>query len=243
MKQRTTKPKNNKYYMRIVSGGLNGAVQGYPVDKTANVLSNCVGYANGRFNESINDPDLKGLTKKFKYQLVCNAENFIERAKQQGLKVVNHPVRWGIMVWQKGNTLDDYDGAGHVAFVENVISGNEVKCSESAYGSYAFKIITRTNDNGRWGMSAGYTFRGCIVNPSVKETPTPQPQKAIKYKVVCKDGMNVRAKANTSAKIVGTLNYGAEFISTKQSGDWAYCDSKKGWVCIKQGKTVFLKKV
>ena len=45
-KPRTTRPeKGNKYYIRQVSGGWNGAVQGKPKDKYCDVLSNCVGYA------------------------------------------------------------------------------------------------------------------------------------------------------------------------------------------------------
>ena len=78
MKIRTTIPKNNPYYIRQVIGGLNGAVAGSPTIKGADVLANCVGYANGRFNEIILDPNLKGIALRFKYQLVCNAENFIE---------------------------------------------------------------------------------------------------------------------------------------------------------------------
>ena len=81
MKTRTTRPKNNRYYIRTVSGGLNGAVSGKPAVPGANVLCNCVGYANGRFNEIINDPELKGIYKAFKYQLVNTAEIFIEAAK------------------------------------------------------------------------------------------------------------------------------------------------------------------
>lgn len=173
MKQRTKQPKNNKYYIRQVSGGLNGAVQGYPKQSGANVLSNCVGYANGRFNEIINDPSLKGTEKKFKYQLVCNAENFIESAKKQGLKISKTPVLGGIMVWQKGNTLSGSDGAGHVAVVEELSSSGSIVTSESGWGGFAFKRITRTNSNGRWGQSAAYKFRGCIINPSVKSGTVP----------------------------------------------------------------------
>lgn len=51
---------------------------------------------------------------KIEYQLVCNAENFIEKAKNYGLQVVNYPTLGGIMVWQKGS-LSSRDGAGHVA--------------------------------------------------------------------------------------------------------------------------------
>lgn len=173
MKQRTTQPKNNKFYIRTVSGGYNGAVQGSPTAAGANVLSNCVGYANGRFNEIILDPNLKGLALPFKYQLVCNAENFIESAKAQGLKISKTPTLGGIMVWQKGASLSSWDGAGHVAVVEQINSDGSIITSESGWGSYAFKRFTRNNSNGRWGMASGYSFRGCIINPSLKvETVT-----------------------------------------------------------------------
>lgn len=168
MKKRLTQPKNNKYYIRTVSGGLNGAVAGKPTISGANVLCNCVGYANGRFNESINDPDLKGVIFKFKYQLVCNAENFIESAKRQGLKISSTPVEGGIMVWQKGRTLGGGDGAGHVAFVEEVYADGTIMTSESGYNAWAFKTIRRSNNNGRWGQASAYKFRGCIINPSIK---------------------------------------------------------------------------
>lgn len=169
MKIRTTCPKNNKYYIRKVTGGLNGAVAGYPTQKYANVLDNCVGFANGRFNESINDPDLKGIEKAFKYQLVCDAEDFIESAKKQGLKISSTPIEGGIMVWQKGSTLSPSDGAGHVAFVERVYDDGSILTSESGWGSWDFKTVRRDNKNGRWGQNANYKFRGCIINPSIKD--------------------------------------------------------------------------
>lgn len=163
MNIRTTKPSNNKYFIRQVSGGYNGAIKGYPTDKNADVLANCVGYANGRFNEI-------GGYGKCKYQLVCNAENFIERAKALGLTISSTPTLGGIMVWRKGATLSGKDGAGHVAIVEKIINKSTIYTSESGYGGTAFFNATRSNANGRWGMGAGYTFRGCIVNPAVEQS-------------------------------------------------------------------------
>lgn len=177
MVKRTTQPANNKYYIRQVSGGLNGAVQGQPCISNANVLCNCVGYANGRFNEIINDPDLKGVVKGFPYQLVCNAENFIESAKRQGLKISSVPTLGGIMVWQKGNTLDSWDGAGHVEVVEQINKDGSVVCSSSGWNGWAFRLLTRSNANGNWGQDSPYRFRGCIINPSISdgEKVTEQP--------------------------------------------------------------------
>lgn len=177
MKIRTECPRNNKYYIRKVTGGLNGAVAGDPTQPYANVLDNCVGYANGRYNEAWNDPNLEGIVKPFHVQLTCNAENFIESAKRQGLKISSTPIEGGIMVWQKGRTLSDNDGAGHVAFVERVYDDGSIMTSESGWGSWAFKTVRRDNSNGRWGQNSLYKFRGCIINPSIenpKVVPVPK---------------------------------------------------------------------
>ena len=177
---RTTKPtKNDKYYIRKASGGYSSCIQGKPTDADCNVLANCVGFANGFFNEYV------GLGYE-KYHLNCNAENFIERAIASGLSVVKNPVVGGILVWQKGNTLSGSDGAGHVAgctWVDNVNNPTKIKTSESGYGSKAFWTSTRTNANGKWGAGTGYSYRGCIVPPNyivpVNPTPTPTPSKTI----------------------------------------------------------------
>lgn len=161
MNIRTSKPtKGNKFYITISKGGWSRCCQGKPTDTYCNVLSNCVGYACGRFNEIIGS--MKYAT------LNCNAENFIERAKSLGLKISNTPTLGGIMVWQKGNTLNSSDGAGHVAIVEKIIDSNTIMTSESGYNSFAFWNSTRKNSNGRWGQASGYKFRGCIINPAVK---------------------------------------------------------------------------
>lgn len=162
MNIRTTKPENgNKFYNTVSNGGYSRCIVGYPTDKECNVLANCVGYACGRFNEIIG-------SMKYPY-LNCNAENFIERAKQYGLEISDKPVVGGIMVWQKGDTLSGNDGAGHVAIVEKLIDNNTIYTSESGYGSSAFWNSTRSNSNGRWGMASSYKFRGCIINPSIKD--------------------------------------------------------------------------
>ena len=131
--------KNNKYYNNKRHGGLSDAVNGYPMISGLTVLDNCVGWANSRFNEIINDPNLEGIVKKFKYQLVCDAEDFIESARRQGLKISAVPVEGGIMVWQKGPTLSPGDGAGHVAVVERVYDDSTILTSESGWASWAFK--------------------------------------------------------------------------------------------------------
>ena len=247
---RTKCPDNNKYYIRKVNGGYNGAIQGKPTKKGANVLSNCVGYANGRFNEIIN----KG---KCKYQFVCNAENFIEKAQDYGLKVSPKPTLGGIMVWQKGS-LSSSDGAGHVAIVEKVIDSNTIYTSESNYGGAAFYNSTRNNNNGKWGIGKSYKFRGCIVNPEVKE---PIYTKGI-YK--CNYDMNIRVKPygtikkvkdctvemqkalvskkpNDNAVVKKGTNFTALDIVKDGNSYWAI--NYSGYICIDDGSTKYCTKI
>lgn len=175
---RTSKPNGNKNFITTGAGGWNTCIKGYPTDSGANVLANCVGYASGRFNEIIN---IARDTAKCTYTtLNCNAENFVERAINAGLKTGSTPRRGAIMCWQKGS-LASGDGAGHVAIVERVDSNNQVYTSESGYGGTAFWNQTRSNSNGRWGIGSGYTFRCFIYLPDDVQkaidggTPTPTP--------------------------------------------------------------------
>lgn len=176
MNIRTTKPTSgNKFFITKSKGGYSICIQGSPTDSQCNVLSNCVGYACGRFNEIIGAMKYPSLN--------CNAENFIERAKNTyGLEISSVPTLGGIMVWQKG-TLSGNDGAGHVAVVEKIIDSNTIYTSESGYGGSAFWNSTRRNTNGRWGLGSAYTFRGCIVNPAIGKvvapTPTPSAKKSV----------------------------------------------------------------
>lgn len=215
MNIRTTKPVNNKFYIRKANGGYSLCIQGKPTDPTANVLANCVGYACGRFNEIIGE---------MKYpQLNCNAENFIERAKSIGLAISDKPVLGGIMVWQRGG-LGGNDGAGHVAIVERIDNNNQIYTSESNYGGSAFYNVTRTNNNGRWGMGSAYRFRGCIINPSVKE------EKTYTMYVKVNSTLNVRSGAGTNYSIVGSLKNGDKVTVYETRGNWSRIGTNR-WVC------------
>lgn len=189
--KRTSKPgAGNKFYITDDRGGWSWCIQGSPTDPYCDVLANCVGYADGRFNEIIGRMAYPTLN--------CNAENFIERAKQAGLEVVDYPTLGGIMVMQRGATLSGGDGAGHVFIVEDILEygsngyASKIYTSESGYGSSAFWNSTRSNVNGRWGHGSSYSFRGCIVNPAVgkknaykenKPEPTPAPTPSDKFNI------------------------------------------------------------
>lgn len=185
-KPRLTRPEaGNKYYITKASGGWSDAIKGKPVDALCNTLSNCVGYAYGRFNEI-------GGYGCCKYLRPVNAENFIQFAG--GLAVGQEPKLGACMVWRKGATLNGSDGAGHVAIVEQIISATEIVTSESGYGSKTpFWTKRRKKGAGNWGAGSGYTFLGFIYNPAVSgsttTTPAPNPPttggatEALKYKV------------------------------------------------------------
>lgn len=205
MQMRTTKPENgNKFYNTVSNGGWSHCIVGKPTDKGCNVLANCVGYACGRFNEIIG-------SMKYPY-LNCNAENFIERARQYDLEISDKPVLGGIMVWKKGATLSGNDGAGHVAIVEKIIDNNTIYTSESGYGSSAFWNSTRSNSNGRWGMVSSYSFRGCIINPSIKEEKTQENKLDIDIlemvkKTIRGDYGNGQARKNALGKYYDEVQY------------------------------------
>lgn len=160
---RTYKPSGNKNYITTGSGGWNTCIKGYPMDPNANVLANCVGYASGRFNEIINEA--RGTTGCTYKGLNCNAEWFVERAREAGLKMGSTPKVGAIICWKKGSVDGGQDGAGHVAIVERVNSDGSIYTSESGYGSTAFWNQTRNNSNGRWGCGSGYALRAFIYLP------------------------------------------------------------------------------
>lgn len=160
-KMRTTKPgAGNKYYIRKSSGGYSNAIAGKPTDSECDVLSNCVGYAYGRFNEI-------GGYGYCKHLSPVNAENFMQY--KGSCKTGMTPKLGACMVWRKGATLSNSDGAGHVAIVEKVVSSTEVVTSESGWNSKPFWTQTRKKGSGNWGAGAGYTFLGFIYNPAVED--------------------------------------------------------------------------
>ena len=200
---RNYKPSGNKNFITTGPGGWNTCIKGYPNDPNADVLANCVGYASGRFNEIINEArETTGCTYKY---LNCNAEWFIERAKQAGLQIGSTPRGGAIMCWQKGTVEGGSDAAGHVAIVERVYNNSKVYTSESGYGSTAFWNQDRSNSNGKWGVGSGYSFRGFIYLPSDVQaivdgqSPTPTPGPSNKFNIGDKVIINGPLYVNSNA--------------------------------------------
>ena len=210
---RTTRPEaGNKYYIRKASGGYSTCIQGKPTDKWCDVLSNCVGYACGAANEEL------GLGYE-KYHLNCNAENFIERAIASGLSVYKTPQVGDIICWEGAGSL-----AGHVGVVIEVINSNCIKVAQSGWGSSnPFYITTNYNNNGRWGLSANYPFRGFIrilptppaPQPAPKPTPGPRDKFNIGDRVVINGPLYTSSNAASPA---GSVSNKTTNITRKNPG-------------------------
>ena len=210
---RTTRPEaGNKYYIRKASGGYSTCIQGKPTDKWCNVLSNCVGYACGAANEEL------GLGYE-KYHLNCNAENFIERAIASGLSVYKTPQVGDIICWEGAGSL-----AGHVGIVINVVNGNCIKVAQSGWGSSnPFYITTNYNNNGRWGLSSNYPFRGFIrilpTPPAPQPTPKPTPGPSDKFNIGDRVVINGSLYASSNAASpAGSVSNRTTNITRKNPG-------------------------
>lgn len=166
------KPANDdKNYIRKQSGGYAVTCLGSPTDPHLDVFSNCVGEACATYNKRWQE--IMGMNPQVHTLLLnCNAENFIERAKQLGLEIEDEPSLGAIICWRKGQAGVSEDGAGHVATVEIINNWDknkplegQITLAESAYGGSAFYTKTRSNSNGNWGMNPPYYFRGFIPLP------------------------------------------------------------------------------
>lgn len=244
MNIRTTRPgKGNKYYITKAKGGYSTCIQGKPTDSLCNVLSNCVGYANGAYNEE------HGFGYE-KYHFNCNAENFVERAVASGLKVYQNPMVGGIVVWKKGSTLKPDDGAGHVAictWVDNASNPTVIKTAESGWGSKTpFWMTTRKKGNGNWGQASAYTYRGTIApegykppDPKPSVTPNVNKDESKDQIEVLIDNLYVRTDGTKSAPSIGFAHKGYyNYSATKKNDGYTwYQIADKQWIASNEGWT------
>lgn len=64
-----------------------------------------------------------------------------------------------------------------------------------------------------------------------------------KYKVVPRDGSNVRKSWTIKSKIVTAIPCGTTFTSSKKHGNWVYAPKFNGWICISGKKGTYIKRV
>lgn len=138
---RTTAPsRTDKRFVNYRNGGYNTCI--IINQSTGSVLPNCVGYAQGRLLE------IRGENKVNWKLPACNAEDWYDTAKAQGLQVGQTPKLGAVVCWRAGNTHNSADGAGHVAIVEEIKPNGDIVVSQSAYGGQKFYLSTLTKTSG-----------------------------------------------------------------------------------------------
>lgn len=207
---RTTRAESgNPYYNTKSAGGYSSCIEGSPTVSGLNTLCNCVGLANGAFNETyvMNT----GASPGEHFQLNCDAAEFINRARSWYSNSIEvrtpnqSPPLGGLIVW--GGT------ANHVAYISQVIDNDTVIIHQSGYNTPSWEWDIRTakrNSNGinLWGYKG--TCLGYLVNPGISDgggvTPTDPSKYPAKVDKVIQTGP-------TSITITGNSN-GIDGITT-----------------------------
>lgn len=191
--KRTAAPsKADKHFINYARGGYNTCIA---IDQqTGYVLPNCVGYAQGRLLELRSE-------NKINWKLpACNAEDWYDKAKANGLQVGSTPKLGAVVVWCAGNTHNSADGAGHVAIVEEIKANGDIVVSQSAYGGQEFYLSTLTKTSGYTYAAnrplVGFVYAGVEFeeDKSEPEQSTTSVQAGIKVEL-----RNVQAYASESS--------------------------------------------
>ena len=166
---------DNKNYIHYTKGGYNICIM---IDKnTGSVLPNCVGYAHGRLLEILG-------AKAPNWKLpACNAEDWIDKAKENGLKTGMTPKLGAVAVFRAGTTHNGSDGAGHVVVVEEIKANGDIVVSQSAYGGTKFYLSTITKASG-YMYNSNRPFLGFIYCGIEFEQPIPTSENIVAGKKV-----------------------------------------------------------
>lgn len=244
-KQRLTCPaKDNKYYVNTAGGGYNTAIR-----VTGNwALPNCVGYCVGRWMEAL------GITKFDLGTNLRNAEEWYIYADKKYTRGKT-PRIGAIICWQKGK-IGKADGAGHIAYVEQVNADGSILISESAYGSYTFKTETVKKGYARKNM----TFQGFIYPPVEFVLEADKPKFVVGRTYTLLEEMKVRKgpginyAAKTHKELTkdgqahdkdndGCLDKGTvvSCLETKNVGNDIWVRTPSGWIAAYYNKTTYMK--
>ena len=171
----TAPSKSDKNFIHYSKGGYNTCIM---IDKnTGSVLPNCVGYAQGRLLEILG-------AKAPNWKLpACNAEDWIDKAKENGLKTGMTPKLGAIAVFRAGATHNGSDGAGHVVVVEEIKANGDIVVSQSAYGGSEWYLSTLTKASG-YIYSANRPLEGFVYCGIEFEQPIPASENIVAGKKI-----------------------------------------------------------
>lgn len=175
---------NNKWYNTTGVGGYSTCIVGSPSRSGANVLCNCVGLANGAFNETYvkckQTLDSSFVPKQY-YAFTSNGNTTITRAKSLGLETIDPsgvPPLGGLISWG--------GGANHVAYIADVIDNDTIVIVQAGYDTPIWsqrntadtgwvcdaRTIKRGSSN-LWAyqnsVPSGTVCQGFVVNPAVAD--------------------------------------------------------------------------
>lgn len=194
---RTESPagENLPYYNTIASGGWNSSVQGNGAIAGANVLNNCVGYAQGRLieihNQLFQNDQITSAATNIYSIFNANAEDWYQIAQNNNINVGNTPNLGAVGVWYSAA-----QNVGHVAILENYVNGRW-EISESHYnypggnGSWDYSYLQNNSDylpafigsDTTWSL-IGFIYPFDIPFPPPGPIPpTPEPPETEKKKI------------------------------------------------------------
>lgn len=142
----------DKLWVNVTYGGYNKCIV---INKqNGEVIPNCTGYVHGRWME------IGGTTTEYNLSL-RNASSYWSH--NDGYARGQEP--------KLGACICFGNGAGHVAVVEQIISADEIVCSESDYGGPRFSVRHRYRQYGwkpapSWGTKQ---FQGFIYHPALDD--------------------------------------------------------------------------
>ena len=157
----TQPPNTDLHWINSAYGGYNNCILGSPSYGYGSVLSDCTGWAWGRFLER------NGLTT---CNLSINQARIWYLNTADGYSRGSTPKLGAVICWDEINS-----GSGHVAFVEqiNYDSNNNIQSiivSESVYNGVVFRLQTLYPSN-NYHLYVGMTFQGFIYSPTDFDTP------------------------------------------------------------------------
>lgn len=139
--KRLTAPSlTDKHYIHYTKGGYNTCI--IVDNNTGYVMPNCVGYAQGRLLEILQ------MTKVNWSLPACNAEDWYDKAQENGLQVGQTPKLGAVICWRAGSKHNGSDGCGHVAIVEEIKPNGDIVVSNSGWGGPNFYTKTITKSSG-----------------------------------------------------------------------------------------------
>lgn len=190
--------KNNKWFIRKEGGGYSPCILGSPLLGTQSVLSNCVGFAWGRFS-MLHD---KSTTIGFNgtdYPLNAHYWYTADDGYQRG----QTPKLGAVACWKRK------DGKlGHVACVEQVNENGSWWSAESAYKGKAFRRVYYSKNS----YKNGFIFQGFIYPEYEFVTDLDELKIGDKVKITAKGNSRADGKGYKSGG-VGWTRYVLNILS------------------------------